>query len=131
TSVRRTIVQTFWASMLLTFIMAFFGAMVMTKSVMQRINVINRSAATIMDGHLSVRIPFTKGGDEFDELSYNLNRMLDRIEMLLQSLSEFASNIAHDLRSPLTRIINRMDAGLRGIKHDDPSHALVEKNIAD
>lgn len=126
-----TIVQTFWASLLLTVIMAFFGAMVMTGSVMRRINVINRSAATIMGGHLSVRIPYAVGGDEFDELSLNLNRMLDRIETLLQSLSEFASNIAHDLRSPLTRIINRMDAGLRTIARDDPSYKLLEKNIAD
>jgi signal transduction histidine kinase len=131
TQLELTIVQTFWASLLLTIIMAFFGAMVMTGSVMRRINVINRSAATIMGGHLSVRIPHAASGDEFDELSINLNRMLDRIETLLQSLSEFASNIAHDLRSPLTRIINRMDAGLRTISRDDPSYALLEKNIAD
>jgi signal transduction histidine kinase len=129
--IERTIVQTFWASLFLTIAMAFFGAMVMTQSVMRRINVINRSAATIMGGHLSVRIPYAPGGDEFDELSVNLNRMLDRIETLLQSLSEFASNIAHDLRSPLTRIINRMDAGLRGIERDNPSYKLLEKNIAD
>jgi signal transduction histidine kinase len=131
TQLERTIVQAFWASLVLTVIMAFFGAVVMTQSVMRRINIINRSAGTIMSGHLSVRIPYAAGGDEFDELSFNLNRMLDRIETLLQSLSEFASNIAHDLRSPLTRIINRMDAGLRGIAHDDPSYKLLEKNITD
>lgn len=129
--IERTIVQTFWASMLLTFAMAFFGAVVMTKSVMRRINVINRSAKTIMRGHLSVRIPFTPGGDEFDELSTNLNHMLDRIENLLQSLSEFAGNIAHDLRSPLTRIINRLDAGLRTINRDNPAYDLLENNIHD
>jgi len=131
TQVERTIVQTFWASFFLTLAMAFFGAVVMTQSVMRRINVINRSAGTIMRGHLSVRIPYAPGGDEFDELSMNLNRMLDRIENLLQSLSEFASNIAHDLRSPLTRIINRLDAGLRGIGRENPAHDLLEKNIAD
>jgi signal transduction histidine kinase len=131
TQVERTIVQTFWASLFLTLAMAFFGALVMTRSVMRRINVINRSAGTIMSGHLSVRIPFAPGGDEFDELSVNLNRMLDRIETLLQSLSEFASNIAHDLRSPLTRIINRLDSGLRTIERDNPAHGILEKNIHD
>lgn len=131
TQIEKTIVQTFWASLALTVAMAFIGAMVMTRSVGRRINVINRSAKTIMGGHLSVRIPFTSGGDEFDELSSNLNRMLDRIENLLQSLSEFANNIAHDLRSPLNRIITRLDAGLRGIERDNPARGLLEKNIHD
>src|SRR4029079_9881808 len=96
-----------------------------------RINVINRSANTIMSGHLSVRIPYTMGGDEFDELSANLNLMLDTIERLLQSLSQFANNIAHDLRSPLNRIINRLDAGMRSIDRQAPVHQLLEKNIHD
>lgn len=129
--IEQTIVQTFWASLLLTFAMAFMGAVIMTRSVMRRINVINRSARTIMRGHLSVRIPFTRGGDEFDDLSANLNLMLDRIETLLRSLSEFANNIAHDLRSPLNRIINRLDAGMRSIERDNPAHMLLEKNIYD
>jgi len=129
--IQQTIIQTFWASLLLTLFMAFIGAIVMTRSVMRRINVINRSAATIMHGNLSARIPYTVGGDEFDELSSNLNHMLDKIEMLLQSLSQFANNIAHDLRSPLNRIINRLDAGLRTIGKDNPAHKLLEKNIRD
>jgi signal transduction histidine kinase len=127
--VEQTIVRTFWASLLLTLAMAFLGAIVMTRSVMQRINVINRSAETIMHGNLSVRIPFNKGGDEFDDLSSNLNQMLDKIEMLLKSLSQFANNIAHDLRSPLNRIINRLDAGLRTMDGDNPAKKLLEKNI--
>ena len=127
--IEQIIVRTFWASLLLTLAMAFIGAIVMTRSVMQRINVINRSAGTIMHGNLSVRIPFTQGGDEFDELSSNLNQMLDKIEMLLKSLSQFANNIAHDLRSPLNRIINRLDAGLRTLDADNPAKQLLEKNI--
>ena len=127
--VEKTIVQTFWASLILTVFMAFIGALVMTKSVIRRINIINRSAHTIMHGNISVRIPFTSGGDEFDELSLNLNQMLDKIEGLLLSLSQFANNIAHDLRSPLNRIINRLDAGLRTIEYENPARKLLEKNI--
>jgi len=129
--VEQTIVQTFWASLLLTLFMAFIGAIVMTRSVMRRINVINRSAYTIMHGNLSVRIPFTRGGDEFDELSANLNEMLDKIETLMQSIGQFANNIAHDLRSPLNRIVNRLDAGLRRIEDGNPARELLEKNIHD
>jgi signal transduction histidine kinase len=127
--IEQTIVQTFWASLLVTLFMAFIGATIMTRSVMRRINVINRSANTIMHGNLSARIPFTVGGDEFDDLSANLNEMLDKIEMLLGSLSQFANNISHDLRSPLNRIINRLDAGLRNLEHDNSARKLLEKNI--
>ena len=129
--IEQTIVQTFWASLILTLFMAFIGAIIMTRSVMKRINVINRSAYTIIHGNLSVRIPFTQGGDEFDELSSNLNEMLDKIESLLMSLGQFANNIAHDLRSPLNRIINRLDAALRTIDDTNPARKIVEKNIHD
>jgi len=129
--VEETIVHAFWASLLLTLSMAFVGALIMTRSVIRRINIINRSAHTIMYGNLSTRIPFTSGGDEFDELSSNLNQMLDKIEGLLLTLSQFANNIAHDLRSPLNRIINRLDAGLRTIDNDNPARKILEKNIQD
>ncbi len=129
--IEQIIIQTFWASLLLTLVMAFIGAIVMTRSVMGRINVINRSAGTIMHGNISTRIPYTRGGDEFDDLSANLNQMLDKIEMLLLSIGQFASNIAHDLRSPLSRIINRLDAGLRSIDRQNPAYKLLEKNIRD
>lgn len=129
--IKKIIVKTFFASLIVTLVMAFIGALLMTRSVMQRINVINRSAYTIMRGNLSIRIPFTKGGDEFDELSSNLNQMLDKIEMLMQSISLFANNIAHDLRSPLSRIISRLDAGLRKIGTDNPAREMLEKNIQD
>lgn len=129
--VEQIILRTFLASLLVTLAMAFAGALVMTRSVMGRINVINRSANTIMHGNLSTRIPYTSGGDEFDELSSNLNRMLDKIEILLQSISLFANNIAHDLRSPLNRIITRLDAGLRQIEPDNKARKLLEKNIHD
>lgn len=129
--IEKIIIQTFWASMAMTVVMAFIGATIMTRSVMKRINVINRASSSIMSGSLSTRIPYNKNGDEFDELSSNLNQMLDKIEVLLQSISLFANNIAHDLRSPLNRIINRLDAGLRQITDDNPARKLLEKNIVD
>lgn len=127
--VEQTIVQAFWASLTLTLVMAFLGAVIMTRSVMRRINIINRTSHAIMHGDLSRRIPFTRGGDEFDELSSNLNEMLDRIEMLLNSLSQFANSIAHDLRSPLNRIVARTEAGLRGLKEHSAARRLLERNV--
>src|SRR5260221_642855 len=62
-----------------------------------------------MGGDLSRRVPVTRAGDEFDDLSTNLNRMLDRIERLLHGMREVSDNVAHDLRSPLNRLRNRLE----------------------
>ena len=62
-----------------------------------------------MGGDLSRRVPVTRAGDEFDDLSVNLNRMLDRIERLLHGMREVSDNVAHDLRSPLNRLRNRLE----------------------
>lgn len=129
--VEQTITQTFWASLLVTLLMALVGAIVITRSVMTRINTINRSAFAIMHGNLSARIPFRREGDEFDNLSSNLNQMLDKIEMLMQSIGQFANNIAHDLRSPLNRIISRLDSALGTLSESDPARPILEKNIRD
>jgi len=129
--VEQVILQAFLASLALTLVMAFIGAVIMTKSVISRLSIINRSAHTIMHGEMSARIPYARGGDEFDELSQNLNLMLDKIETLLQSLSQFANNIAHDLRSPLNRITTRTEAGLRGLKEASAARRLLEKNVED
>src|SRR5262249_1766 len=58
---------------------------------------------------LSRRVPVSKAGDELDDLSGNLNRMLDRIERLMHGMREVSDNVAHDLRSPLNRLRNRLE----------------------
>ncbi|MBV8939705.1 MAG: HAMP domain-containing protein, partial [Alphaproteobacteria bacterium] len=129
--VEQTIAQAFWASLAVTLLMAFLGAVIVTRSVVHRLSVINRSADTIMHGQFSARIPFTPGGDEFDELSLHLNSMLDRTEALMKSLSDIVNNIAHDLRSPLSRIVARTEAGLRGMKEGSAARRLLERNVED
>ena len=99
--IQQTITQTFWASLLVTIAMACIGAWLMARTIGRRINVINHSVSNIMEGDMSARIPRSGGRDAFDVLSDNLNNMLDTIELLLKSLSEFSNNIAHDLRTPL------------------------------
>ena len=128
---QQIIIQTFWASLLVTIAIACIGAMLMAKSIGHRINIINRSAKDIMDGQMSARIPRSGVGDQFDVLSENLNNMLDKIELLLKSLSEFSNNIAHDLRTPLNRIIARTEAGLRGMKETSAGRKLLEANVQD
>jgi signal transduction histidine kinase len=126
---KQIILQTLLASLLVTVAMAFIGALVITRSVGKRVHVINKSAYSIMHGNLSARIPRTYVNDAFDTLSANLNDMLDKIETLLKSLSDFSHNIAHDLRTPLGRIVARTEAGLRGLKEGSAARRLLEKNV--
>lgn len=75
-----------------------------------RLQGIDRTALAIIDGDLAQRVPVDGSGSEFDRVSVTLNRMLDRIAGLLDSLREVSGNVAHDLRTPLTRLNNQLEA---------------------
>jgi signal transduction histidine kinase len=79
---------------------------------LRRIEAINVTTRSIMDGDLARRIPVSGTGDEFDVLATNFNAMLDRIEALMNGLREVSDNIAHDLKTPLTRLRNSAEAAL-------------------
>jgi len=74
---------------------------------------ITATSAKIMQGNLSERVPVTRRNDEFDSLAGNLNEMLDRIEQLMQGLKDVTDNVAHDLKTPLTRLRSRAEAATR------------------
>lgn len=83
-----------------------------SRSLLSRVETVNKTARAIRAGDLSQRIPRTGDGDEVDHLSANLNSMLDQIERLMSGMKDVSDNIAHDLRSPLTRIRNRLTYAL-------------------
>lgn len=95
------------------------------RRVLRRIDTIQQTSTKIMSGNLSERVPVTKRNDEFDALATNLNAMLERIEKLLQGLKEVTDNVAHDLKTPLTRLRNQAEAALR----DTASEATREKAL--
>jgi signal transduction histidine kinase len=84
---------------------------------LKRIDSVSEASRRIMGGDLSGRLPVTGAGDEFDRLSENLNSMLARIATLNEGLKQVSDNIAHDLKTPLTRLRNRAEATLSG-KHN-------------
>ncbi len=98
---------------------ALAAALVTSRLVLRRIEAINAASRSIMAGELSRRVPLRGSGDELDSLAQNLNAMLDRIEQLMSGLREVSDNIAHDLKTPLNRLRNRVEAALR-----DPRGAL-------
>jgi signal transduction histidine kinase len=88
------------------------GALFVARRVLQRIDDINTSARGIMAGDLARRLPVSGSGDELDRLAEGLNEMLGRIAELMEGLREVSDNIAHDLRTPLTRLRNHAEAAL-------------------
>ncbi len=101
------------------------------RRVLRRIDAINATSTTIMSGNLSERVPVTRRNDEFDGLATNLNAMLDRIEQLLQGLKEVTDNVAHDLKTPLTRLRNQAESALRDGATDDVRRHALETTIVE
>ena len=102
-----------WAVALLA-VLGVVGWIFVSRRVLSRIDQATAASRRIMEGDLSGRLEVTGTGDEFDRLAASLNAMLDRIESLLYSLKDVSDNIAHDLKTPLTRLRNRVEAALSG-----------------
>jgi signal transduction histidine kinase len=113
----------------LTLALGLFGGLVMSRSVLARIEGINRASDRVMEGEFGRRIPVRGTGDEFDRLAQNLNLMLDRIERLMEGMRQVTDNIAHDLRSPLSRLRSRIEMALFDNGDDVDYRAVLEQTI--
>ncbi|EKF40657.1 sensor histidine kinase [Nitratireductor indicus] len=98
---------------------------------LKRIDRVSAASRRIMAGDLTGRLPISSAGDEFDRLSDNLNKMLDRIAALNEGLRQVSDNIAHDLKTPLTRLRNRAEAALAGKPKTDDYREALERTIAE
>jgi signal transduction histidine kinase len=92
----------------LTLIPGVLGGILIARGPARRIRAIQRAMEPIRDGDLSVRLPVTRGGDEVDLLASTVNTTLGEIERLLGEVKGVTDNIAHDLRTPLTRMRTRL-----------------------
>jgi signal transduction histidine kinase len=106
---QHAIVRAFsWAGAL-TLVLAIGGGWLLGRSFVRRIDTIGRTSRAIMEGDLSARIPVRGTNDEIDQLVLGLNAMLERIQQLLDGLRQVTSDIAHDLRTPLGRLRQRLE----------------------
>ncbi|SET46078.1 Signal transduction histidine kinase [Marinobacter segnicrescens] len=103
----------------ITLALALLGGFMMSRSTTRRIEVINNTSRKIMNGHLSQRIPTRGTQDDFDQLAENLNQMLDRIVYLMEGIRHVSDSIAHDLRTPLTRLRNQLETTLMLVDNDE------------
>lgn len=101
-------------------LLAMAGGVFMSVSAQSRIADINRTARRIMQGDLGERVPIVGARDEYSDLAVNINEMLSQIELLLENVRHVGDSVAHDLKSPLTRLRNRLES-LAGSDAPDPA----------
>jgi signal transduction histidine kinase len=116
-------------SVALVVVLGLAGGFFVTRRVLRRFDAMTATTQRIMAGDLSGRLPVTGIGDELDRLATNLNDMLERIEALMRGLKEVSDNIAHDLKTPLTRLRNRSEAALRTAKSEADYRAALESML--
>ncbi|QIG49659.1 HAMP domain-containing histidine kinase [Nordella sp. HKS 07] len=102
------------------------GGLLTSRNFLRRVDAITDASRSIMQGDLAGRMPVQGTGDELDRLAESLNRMLDQIERLMRGMQEVSSNVAHDLRTPLTRIKARAESALRSGAEGDFKAALEQ-----
>ena len=105
------------------------GGLWVARRVLNRVDAINANARTIVAGDLTGRLPLAGTGDELDRLVQNLNAMLERITELMAGLQQVTDNIAHDLKTPLTRLRSRAEQALNFAKSSEEYRDALEKVI--
>jgi signal transduction histidine kinase len=107
------------------------GGALMSRNLLARLDAINRTSLEIMAGDLTRRLPLTRASDEIDRLSENLNRMLERTERLMKGMRTVTDSIAHDLRTPLNRLRNRLEGVVNSHIGEVESREEVEAAVGE
>ncbi len=105
------------------------GGLLIGRSFLRRIESMAETSRQIMAGDLSQRIPMSMTGDEFDRLAASLNAMLQRITELIDGFRQVSDNIAHDLKTPLTRLRNRVESALRDTRGEAAYREALQATI--
>jgi signal transduction histidine kinase len=116
-------------SVLIVVVLGLCGGIFVARRVLRRIDAMTGTTQRIMAGDLSGRLPVGRSGDELDRLAENLNAMLERIEALMTGLKEVSDNIAHDLKTPLTRLRNRAEEALAKAGTEAEYRSALERTI--
>ena len=123
------ILRTFGIGLLLSITLAALGGAVVSAVFLRRVDDIARSAEAIIGGDIGHRIPSRGTNDDLDHLSATLNRMLDRISALMESMRQVTNDIAHDLRTPIGRLRQSLDEARRSASNEAELKTAMEHAI--
>lgn len=117
-----------WA-LAITAALGLGGGLLLSRNFLHRLDAINEGSQAILHGDLTQRMPVSGSGDEYDRLAQNLNEMLDQISRLMEGMRGVANDIAHDLRSPISRLRSRLEVTLMDEADPAKYRAALEKTI--
>jgi len=123
--------QTVLIAAVAVLVLGIGGGWFVASRVLRRVDEVGDTSRSIMGGDLSRRLPVTGTEDEFDRLSESVNAMLGRIEQLMHGLKDVSDNIAHDLKTPLTRLRTRTEAALRAAATPEELRQTLERTLED
>ena len=123
--------NTILSTSLLIIFLGLLGGYVLSRNFLNRISAINKTSLEIMDGDLSMRLPTSSNNDELNQLSLNLNNMLDRLNRLMVGMKDVSDNIAHDLRTPLNKIRTNLEVTLMSNPSTESYRETIKEVIDD
>ena len=129
--IREVLVRALAGGLAASLALALLGGLVMSSASLRRIEAMHRAAAAIMEGDLTRRLPVAGSDDDFDKLAGIVNVLLAEMERLIGDIKAAGDNIAHDLRTPLTRLRTRLEGALRRGGTIEAHRAAMEDALAD
>jgi signal transduction histidine kinase len=129
--VEEAIVRAFGWAFGVTVVLGAMGGGVLSLGFLRRVDAINRTSRAIIEGRLAERVRTRGTGDELDRLALNLNEMLDRVQALMESLRQVSSDIAHDLRTPLSHLRQRLEGARSKARRIEDYETVVDQAISD
>jgi signal transduction histidine kinase len=125
------VVGTFAWGLAASIVLALAGGLIMSGRLMHRIETISMTSRSIIGEDLRQRLPVTRAGDELDHLAGSINAMLDRIAALMNDLRQVTTDIAHDLRTPLTRLRQRLELAVRPGEDSAAARLTLESAVVE
>ncbi len=125
------ILHALWWGLSFTLVPGLIGGLILNRGPRRRIRQIESATQPIMRGDLRQRLPVGKNGDELDRLAAIVNDMLDQIERLMGEVKGVCDSIAHDLRTPLTRLRSQLYRVQQQMREEDPNATLIERCTTD
>lgn len=125
----RRITRAVWTAAPIGLLLSLIGGILISRTAASRAEALAETAEAVMGGDLSRRAPMFNTGDEFDRLAGRMNAMLERIERLMESARDTGNAIAHDLRTPLSRLRNKIEGSLQQDLGADKARETLEDTI--
>ncbi len=110
---KQAIMTSFLWAAVLTAALSLAGGLMLSRSFLRRVQMVTRATTLFSEGNLQERVPVRRTDDEFDKLAGSINQMLSQTQILMESMSQVSSDIAHDLRTPLSRLRQGLDTAKR------------------